>query len=44
MKVTVSFDEDVGEVGEDEVEELVDRPGTKRVRGSLCCNRFSCHF
>ena len=25
--VTVSCDEDVGEVGEDELEELVDRPG-----------------
>ena len=25
--VTVSCDEDAGEVGEDEVEELVDRPG-----------------
>ena len=28
MGVTVSCDEDVGEVGEDELEELVDRPGT----------------
>ena len=28
MGVTVSCSEDVGEVGEDEVEELVDRPGT----------------
>ena len=26
--VTVSCDEDVGDVGEDELEELVDRPGT----------------
>ena len=28
--VTVSCDEDVGEVGEDEFEELVDRPGTTK--------------
>ena len=28
MGVTVSCDEDVGEVGEDELEELVDRQGT----------------
>ena len=28
--VTVSCDEDVGEVGEDEVEEPVDRPGTTK--------------
>ena len=27
-EVTVSCDEDVGEVGEDELEELVDRSGT----------------
>ena len=26
--ITASCDEDVGDVGEDEVEELVDRPGT----------------
>ena len=26
--VTLTSDEDVGEVGEDEVEELADRPGT----------------
>ena len=28
VEVSVSCDEDVGEVGEDELEELVDRPGT----------------
>ena len=28
VSVTVSFDEDVGKVGEDEVKELVDKPGT----------------
>ena len=28
MGVTASCDEDVGEVGENEVEELVDGPGT----------------
>ena len=28
MRVPVSCDEDVGEAGEDEVEELVDRPRT----------------
>ena len=28
VEVPVSCDEDVGEVGEDAVEELVDRPGT----------------
>ena len=28
MEVTVSCDEDVGEVGEDELEELVDKPRT----------------
>ena len=28
MVVTVSCDDDVGEVGEDEVKELVDKPGT----------------
>ena len=30
MGVAVSCDEDVGEEGEDEVEELVDRPGTTK--------------
>ena len=33
MIVTVSCDEDVGEVGKDEVEELVDKPG--RMNGKL---------
>ena len=28
MSVTVSYDEDLGEVDEDEAEELFDRPGT----------------
>ena len=28
VEVTVSCDEDIGEVGEDELEELVDRPRT----------------
>ena len=31
MLVTLSFDEDVEEVGEDEEEELVDRPGITNV-------------
>ena len=35
--VTASCDEDVGDVGEDEVEELVDRARTT-VRKSPCCN------
>ena len=30
VRVTVSCDEDVGEVGEDEVEKLVDTPGTTK--------------
>ena len=30
MGVTLSFDDDVGEVGEDEVEDLFDRPGTTK--------------
>ena len=28
VRITVSCNTDVGEAGEDEVEELVDRPGT----------------
>ena len=42
--VTVSCDEDVGDVGEDELEELVDRPGQRMVRSSPYCNRSFCHF
>ena len=43
--VTVSCDEDAGDVGEDELEELFDRPKTtKGTCSSLCRNEFSCHF
>ena len=37
--VTASFDEDVREVGEDELDEVVERPGTTKGY-----NRSSCHF
>ena len=30
VRVTMSCDRDVGEVGEDELEEIVDRPGTTK--------------
>ena len=42
--ITVSCDEDVGNVGEDELEELADRPGTTKVGSSPCCILSICHF
>ena len=36
MLITVSCDEDAEEAGEDEVEELVDRPGTMNGSSPYC--------